>query len=144
MQKDEKLKENIINERINKDSIIIDSLLKSPKLPCKNSTPSQLPNTPGIYVFFNHSSEAIRGGRKDDQTLRDRIYRNHLMGNQQGNLRVQLIKSGVCQCMDEAKKWIRNQYVVQYLELQEIEKMDFKMHWAEHFMLAILQPKLSN
>lgn len=132
----------MIEISLNEGRQIVEKILKARKYSFHNMTPSDLPDKPGIYVISQKESvEILRVGRTDDQTLRDRIYRNHLMGNQQGNLRAQLVKSGICQNMEEAKKWIRDHCEVQFLEKDQI---GLDMRWAEHFLLAVLRPKFSN
>lgn len=70
-----------IDTSINEGRQIVEKILKAKKYSFHNITPSDLPDKPGIYVIFQkESGEVLRAGRTDDQPLRDRIYRNHLMG----------------------------------------------------------------
>ena len=80
----------------------------------------------------------LRAGRSGD--LRRRIYQNHLMGKQQGNLRSQLVGHSVCSDLEEAKQWIREYCVVQLLAV----KSETALIWAEHFMLSVLRPRYSD
>ena len=64
---------------------------RSSKLPCEH----------GLYVIYRKDAgdgEVLRAGRTKTagDGLRQRIYQNHLMGNQKGNLRSQLLADGIC------------------------------------------------
>ena len=59
------------------------------------------------------------------------------MGNQDGNLRAQLVSSGECSDMEHAKNWIRENCSVRYLEIDDSSTRAN----LEHFMLAVLEPK---
>jgi hypothetical protein len=48
-------------------------------------TPKAFPLRPGIYVISDKSGEVIRAG-KTSIALQQRLYANHLMGSQSGNL----------------------------------------------------------
>ncbi len=122
--------------------MIVEKILNANRLSFSRLTPSDLPNKPGLYLISHRESgEILRVGRTNNQTLRDRIYRNHLKGSQPGNLRAQLVKNKICKDMEDAKRWIRDHCEVQFLE---IDKIEIEMKWAEHFLLAVLRPKFSN
>ncbi len=123
---------------------IVAQLLSAEKYPFLDLTPSKLPLIPGVYAISTMDGQLIRAGRTEKQSLQDRIYRNHLMGNQKGNLRNQLVKDGVCKDLDEAKTWIRGNCQVQLLTLHELHQLGVDIRWAEHFILAVLRPKYSN
>ena len=59
------------------------------------------------------------------------------MGNQNGNLRQQLVKDGICTCLDETKPWIRDNCIVRFLVMKDPKARTL----SEHFMLAVLKPK---
>jgi hypothetical protein len=105
---------------------------------------SKLPEKPGLYVIFtrnNGMEEVLRAGRaKGAGGLRQRVYQNHLMGNQSGNLRAQLVHSGRCRDIGEAKTWIRRNCSVRFLVVGD----DETLRWTEHFMLAVLRPTFSD
>ena len=69
--------------------------------------------------------------------LRQRVYRNHYMGDQTRNLRAQLVQQGMCKSMEDTKPWIRSNCVVQYAIIED----DATRPWVEYMMLAVLQPK---
>lgn len=99
--------------------------------------PSVYPAVPGVYgIRLTGSGEWLRAGRTD-ASLRQRIYRNHLMGSQDGNLRAQLVRHHVCQTLEEAKDWMRDYCLVQYMPIVE----DGLRHRFEHFLLAALNPR---
>ncbi len=79
---------------------------------------SKLPDKPGLYAISEKSAcagEFLRAGRTDEGGLRQRIYQNHLMGSQKGNLPQQLIGDGVCQDLNGAKAWILANCEVQFI-----------------------------
>lgn len=83
----------------------------------------------------------LRAGRASGAGgLRQRIYQNHLMGNQSGNLRAQLVRAGRCESLDEAKDWIRANCEVRFVVTAE----EADLRWIEHFMLAALRPEFSD
>jgi hypothetical protein len=101
-----------------------------------------LPDEHGIYAIYAKNGkpgEVLRAGRTKTAAggLRQRIYRNHFMGDQQGNLRSQLLQQSLCKTMEETKHWIRANCTVQYVVIEEKEMR----RWAEYHMLAVLQPK---
>ena len=67
---------------------------------------------PGIYRIFDvgEPHETVRAGRTKTAAggLRQRVYQNHLMGDQKGNLRAQLVAGGVCADLEGAKRLIAN------------------------------------
>jgi len=90
----------------------LDELLLCPKLPFDESLRSKLPEQGGIYAIYKRDAgqgEVLRAGRTKTAAagLRQRIYQNHLMGNQSGNLRSQLVRDKVCTDIEEAKAWVR-------------------------------------
>jgi len=128
-----------IEQRIQEGRRVVDNLLKAKQLACQDLTPAKLPKTQGIYMFSDkRTGEIIRAGRTDDQTIQARVYHDHLMGSQNGNLRAQLVKGGICKDMEQAKQWIRGHFVVQFLEKDDL---GVDQRWAEHFMLAVLRPR---
>ena len=66
-------------------------LLCSPPIPFDRHCRSRLPTVHGIYRIFDpmKPDETIRAGRTKTAVdgLRQRVYQNHLMGTQTGNLR---------------------------------------------------------
>lgn len=136
--------QDLINARIFLGKQMVDVILSRPALPFANLTPAQLPDVPGLYVITDGEGDVLRAGQTDAQTLRDLVYRNHLMGNQQGNLRQQLVHAGVCADLETAKAWIRQNCAVQVMEMDWLKQVSLDMRWAEHFLLAVLQPRFSN
>ncbi|MGA3262792.1 MAG: hypothetical protein ABSC47_01965 [Terracidiphilus sp.] len=118
---------------------IVERLLDQTPTPYSSAKPSSFPETKGVYVITSAQGEVLRAGKtgKGNATFRERLYRNHLMGNQEGNLRAQLVGSGECSDMEQAKSWIRENCSVRYLEIDDSSTRAN----LEHFMLAVLQPK---
>lgn len=102
---------------------------------------SALPETHGIYRIFDPTTpdQTVRAGRTKTAAggLRQRVYQNHLMGNQAGNLRAQLVADGICADLETAKRFVRGSLAVQFLVVENEEERAR----LEHFMLAVLQPR---
>lgn len=100
---------------------------------------SGLPESDGVYRIFDPAvpNRTLRAGRTKSAAggLRQRIY-HHLMGNQQGNLRAQLVSGGTCADMESAKAFIREKLAVQVLVVED----DVERIWVEHFVLSVLRP----
>jgi hypothetical protein len=121
---------------------ILENLLTCEKRPFDNTLHGELPEMPGLYVISGTKGieeEYLRAGRTKDGIggLRQRVYRNHFMGNQRGNLRAQLVTDGICPDIEQAKLWVSRYCVVQYFIVQEAELR----RWAEYYMLSVLRPK---
>jgi len=116
-------------------------LLGSPVIRFDDRCRSALPEVHGIYRIFDPTKpdETVRAGRTKTAAggLRQRVYQNHLMGNQAGNLRAQLVVSGVCADLEAAKRLIRESLAVQILVIEDEEERA----WLEHFMLGVLRPR---
>jgi hypothetical protein len=102
----------------------------------------RLPESHGIYAIYAKNAapgDVLRAGRTKTAAggLRQRIYQNHFQGDQQGNLRSQLVQQCVCKSMEETKPWIRANCLVQYAVIEN----DAMRMWAENLMLAVLRPK---
>jgi hypothetical protein len=129
----------ILKKHISKLEAIVEQLLDQTPIPYRTATPSSFPETKGVYVIVSSQGEVIRAGKTGEKnaTFRQRLYQNHLMGDQAGNLRKQLVESGQCSSLETAKDWIRENCKVRYLEIADSSTRAN----LEHFMLAVLQPK---
>lgn len=130
------------SERLTQLEAVVRQLLSGTALVFDERLHGLLPEQHGIYVIYAKSAkpgDVLRVGKTKTAAggLRQRIYRNHFMGNQTGNLRSQLVQEGVCKTMEETKPWIRSNCVVQYVVIED----DEMRKWAEYMMLAVLQPK---
>ncbi|HVS89839.1 MAG TPA: hypothetical protein VHF01_16665 [Candidatus Acidoferrum sp.] len=130
------------DERLTQLEAIVRQLLSSAALAFDERLHGLLPEQHGIYVIYEKNGkpgEVLRAGKTKTAAdgLRQRVYRNHFMGNQAGNLRSQLVQQGVCKSMEETKPWIRANCVVQYIVIEN----DETRRWAEYMMLALLRPK---
>jgi len=128
-------------ERIREMTRLLDALVNAPGLRFDENLCSALSEEHGIYtisVLGAGAGEFLRAGRTKSPTggLRQRIYQNHFMGSQNGNLRMQLTHDGVCQ-FEQTKQWIRENCLVRFLVIEDRQTRI----WAEHLMLAILKPK---
>jgi hypothetical protein len=124
-----------MDERIESHKKRLYKLLLSDRHGFAGATPSDFPLTPGIYAI-RAGSEILRAG-KTSASLRQRLYTNHLMGSQAGNLPAQLVKGGVVKDLQEAKSWIRANCVASWLEIPDPVERSF----MEHFMLSVVQPR---
>jgi hypothetical protein len=115
-------------------------LMGAPILKFDDRLRSSLPEAHGVYrIFAPTTAETLRAGRTKTAAagLRQRVYQNHLMGNQTGNLRAQLVNAGVCKDLEDAKTFIRRDLAVQILVIDD----DTDRIWFEHFMLGVLRPR---
>ncbi len=131
--------------RLEEGTATVRELLSAPRLPFDESLRSRLPERHGIYSIYSRNAapgEILRAGRTKTAAggLRQRIYSNHLMGNQPGNLRAQLVRDGACKNLEEAKLWLQGHCTVQFVVIEDAKARC----WAEHFMLSILRPKYSD
>ncbi len=129
-------------ERLDQEKWLLDDLLAVPEVPFDERLHGRLPQSPGIYVIKIRGTKPgqyLRAGRtkRAGEGLLQRVYRNHLHGHQSGNLRSQLVRSGWCESLDAAKKWMRENCTVQFLVIQD----ERERRWAEYFMLSILRPE---
>jgi hypothetical protein len=132
----------ILCQRQKECHALLENLLACQKLGFDQTLHSELPDLPGIYAISATSASAgiyLRAGRTKTGTggLRQRIYRNHFMGNQRGNLRAQLVSDRICADIEEAKRWVSKYCVVQFMIVQETDVR----RWVEYYMLSLLQPK---
>ena len=119
-------------------------LLDSTPMRFDSSLRRLLPEGHGVYRIFLGSAptETLRAGRTKTAAagLRQRVYQNHFMGDQKGNLRQQLISAEICRDLLGAKEFIRSNCLVQVFEIeQEYDRM-----WTEHFILSVLRPRFTN
>jgi len=116
-------------------------LLGSPFIRFDDRCRSELPEAHGIYRIFDPAKpdETVRAGRTKTAAggLRQRVYQNHLMGNQPGNLRAQLVAGGVCTDLEAAKRHIRGSLVVQIVVVEDAQDRT----WLEHFMPGVIRPR---
>jgi len=119
-------------------------LLNSRPMRFDSSLRGSLPERQGIYRIFLASvpAETLRAGRTKTAArgLRQRIYQNHFMGDQKGNLRQQLVSAEICRNLEDAKDFIRSNCLVQVAEIEQ--KDDRK--WTEHFILSVLRPRFTD
>lgn len=121
----------------------VDKLVSAEAVAIDSALRSRLPEVPGIYAFsrIGQATSVVRAGRtKGAGGLRQRIYQNHLMGNQSGNLRAQLVREGWCASLNEAKEWIRSNCEVRFAIVDDTDDL----WWIEHFVLAIIRPEFSD
>lgn len=116
-------------------------LLGSPFIRFDDRCRSELPEAHGIYRIFDPAKpdETVRAGRTKTAAggLRQRVYQNHLMGNQPGNLRARLVADGICPDLEAAKQLIRERMAVQILAVEDEEDRTC----LEYFMLGVLRPR---
>jgi hypothetical protein len=136
------MKREVIDSRIAINRSYLERLVAAPYHHFDSRLRSSLPEDPGIYrICMKSSGETLRAGvTKSSDSLRQRVYQNHFMGNQSGNIRSQLVKAKMCVDLDMAKDFLKNSCSVQWIEIQNNEERT----WAEHFMLSIFQPRFSD
>jgi hypothetical protein len=131
-----------IDDRIKEVDRILGSLLGAPRLKFDRNLRSSLPERHGLYAISligAEEGEVLRSGRTKTASggIRQRVYGNHFMGNQKGNLRCQLVADGVCSSIADTKRWIGTHCVVQYTIIDD----DEARRWAEYYVLSALRPR---
>ena len=132
-------------ERIRAGERFVLQLLEGPVFHFDSTLRGRLPDEQGLYRIFELDGDPVktlRAGRtkRAARGLRQRVYQNHFMGEQDGNIRRQLVRSGRCRDTQAAKDFLRERCGVQVLMIADEEERK----WAEHFMLAILRPEESD
>jgi len=133
-----------ISEHLHGLELGLAQLLNRPAIKFDRNCRHALPETQGVYRIFDPDApnDTMRAGRTNGaaEGLRQRVYQNHLMGNQPGNLRAQLVNGKVCEGLEAAKEYIRTRLVVQILEVEDSRERI----WLEHYMLGVLRPLYCN
>src|SRR5216683_300920 len=83
----------------------LEELLGQAPVSYSGATPASFPEKKGIYIITSSDGAVLRAGKTGSgkATLRQRLYQNHLMGSQSGNLPAQLVGSRKCIDLAEAK-----------------------------------------
>ncbi len=129
----------VIDRNISALRSTLEALLGQVPVSYSGATPASFPEKKGIYIITSNDGVILRAGKTGTgkATLRQRLYQNHLMGSQGGNLPAQLVGSGECTDFSQAKTWIRRVCSVRFLPIED----DAIRARVEHFMLAVVQPK---
>ncbi len=131
-----------MEERLHQLTPILERLIASEPVAFDERLRGKLPAVQGIYAISLKDGvpgDYLRAG-KADVSLRQRIYQNHYMGDQSGNLRQQLIKDKICARLEDTKPWIRQHCRVQFLVIENGKERTI----AEHLMLAVWQPRYAD
>lgn len=132
-----------MQSRIDKNLNYLIALISSKNYSFDKTLRGSLPEEHGVYRIFEDGADwtsSLRIGRTDTGGLKQRIYQNHFMGNQDGNIKAQLVKSGKFNNQEEAKNYLREKCKVQFIVIED----ENERKWAEHFIISILQPQLSD
>jgi uncharacterized protein (DUF1499 family) len=134
-----------MRSRIDKNLNYLIALISSKQYSFDDELWSSLPEDHGVYRIFEDGadwSSSLRVGRTKSAEggLRQRVYQNHFMGNQQGNIKAQLVEAGKFQNQEEAKEYLKAKCKVQFITIED--KNERK--WTEHFIISILQPQFSD
>ncbi|MFA4964865.1 MAG: hypothetical protein WC709_04410 [Thermoleophilia bacterium] len=112
----------------------LERLLSAPVLRFDERCRSSLPEDHGIYRIFDplRPHVTVRAGRTKTAAggLRQRVYQNHLMGDQRGNLCPQLVRAGLCSDLGAAKQYVRSTLALHYLVVHDPDERT----WLEYFM----------
>ena len=104
----------------------LDQLLSGSVLRFDKGLRGALPESQGVYRIFdpNVPEQTMRAGRTKTAAggLQQRVYQNHLMGTQNGNLRRQLVNGGVSADMESAKAFMRERLAVQVLVVEDSDE----------------------
>ena len=102
--------------------VIVDIFLSGSKYYFSDLKPSEIPDKPGVYAIYN-SSETLYVGRS--KNLRQRLYRNHLMGSL-SNARLKKYLIGDNDCFPdistplEAKKYLIEHCYLQFMQFDTV------------------------
>lgn len=131
-----------MNEKIVQYNQLLDQLLSFRPLPFSGLPRNELPTLGGIYrVSLIDSNGLATTYIGKTGNLRERLYRNHLMGNLvASNLKKKLVSSGACTDAVSAKVLLTGHYQVQYIQMDDARERTF----FEHFAVAVLQPLLND
>lgn len=120
----------------------LEKILSMEKIPYTKITPSVIPEQKGIYIIselIDDLEVILYIGRT--KNLRNRIYRNHLMGSTtNARLKNYMIKDSKHQCFDDielAKKYIKDKCFVRWFFEEDVRKRGA----LEGFFTAMLFPK---
>lgn len=135
----------IYDERVREGQQWLNELIAQTPLRFDSKLRSSLPELHGVYrIVDSHgsASSTLRVGRTKQAIggLRQRVYGNHYMGNQSGNLRAQLVRGGRCSSLEETKRYIQDNCEVQFVIIEP----DDARKWAEYFLLSVLRPDFSD
>jgi hypothetical protein len=129
-----------IESRCTELRAVLNTLVTSQALSFDSSLWSRLPERQGIYRIYllDAPMRTLRAGRTKQAAggLRQRVYRNHYMGDQPGNIRQQLVDSGSAQDLKGAKVFLQQRCRIQVHVIDD----EAERRWAEYFMLSILRP----
>ena len=130
---------NKVNANMSVLKETLEKLLAQTEIPYCDATPATFPENKGVYVITSSDGTILRAGKTGlgKATLRQRLYQNHLMGTQGGNLPAQLVGSRECPDLISAKHWIRKFCSVRFLPIDD----DLVRSRTEHFILAVLEPR---
>ncbi len=128
-----------IDSRVEELMPVLMQLLNAPFVEFGKGLRARLPSARGVYAISRKDArpgEYLRAG-KTDKSLKQRIYQNHWMGDQDGNLRKQLVKGGDCVSFQATQGWICENCRLQFLVIEDNRTRTL----AEHFIIAVLKPK---
>ena len=128
--------------QIGKFSDLLQRMLESPRISFRDLKPTSLPASPGVYRIFETSAvfpSTVYVG--ESESLRNRIYRSHLMGNTTvSTMKRKLVTSGRYRNAADVKAYLRQDCSLQFLLVpSERERMRL-----EHFAVAMLGPYLND
>ena len=102
-------------------------------------TPAKVPVKTGVYLVMGDEGEGEEPyyiGRSGN--LQERLYRNHLMGNEQASsLKKHVIADGRATDKEEAKQFLQRHCTARWIEVEEPRSCSA----LEAFCTAILTPK---
>ena len=118
------------------------NLLSSSQVPFDNSLHGFLPEEGGVYRIFEKGSvwqSSVYVGKTTD--LRNRIYKNHFMGNREAStLKRKLIRTGQFNDERAVKQFLQDRCLVQYVIVTDKRLRNF----LEHFAVSVLKPQFND
>ena len=130
-----------IEPRVAHLSDLLGQLLNAEPISFSHLVPSFLPPKPGVYRIFETALpfDSVYVGRTE--SLTDRLYGSHLMGNQSvSTLKKKLLRQGRYLAEADVKAYLRHDCSLQFLLLENtVERQRL-----EHFAIAVLRPWYNN
>lgn len=131
-----------MKKRLRTYRLLLRQLIQAKIMPFDSRLWTSLPNTHGVYriLLSRHKSTLYVGRTKTAEGgLKQRIYRNHLMGTQKGNIKGYLLEDHLVQDLQGAKQYLRKHCAVQIVQIRKPRSRK----WFEHFAIAMLRPRFS-
>ncbi len=125
-----------LEKRLPKLKKYADEILKQDTIRLTDLKYSQIPEKSGVYIIYNNKKVIYIG---NTQNLRNRIYRNHLMGEERSSILKKKIMKERNLSRSKAKEYMKKYLSVRY-RIIPTSKIDS----VEHFLISLFVPKYND